>query len=64
MFSSERKIKVGDLGLVTAAENENDVQLLERTKRTGTRVYMSPEQVSLEVYVKINMKCCLTTNLT
>ncbi len=45
MFSSEGTVKVGDFGLVTVAESDNDVQLLERTKRTGTRVYMSPEQV-------------------
>ncbi|XP_058650853.1 interferon-induced, double-stranded RNA-activated protein kinase [Onychostoma macrolepis] len=50
MFSSERKIKVGDFGLVTAAENENDEQLLERTKRTGTRIYMSPEQATQTSY--------------
>ncbi|XP_043110715.1 interferon-induced, double-stranded RNA-activated protein kinase [Puntigrus tetrazona] len=50
MFSSDGKVKVGDFGLVTAAENENDEQLLERTKRTGTRVYMSPEQANQTSY--------------
>nr|AQM74582.1 double-stranded RNA dependent protein kinase [Schizothorax richardsonii] len=50
MFSSEGTVKVGDFGLVTAAENDNDEQLLERTKRTGTRVYMSPEQATQTSY--------------
>lgn len=50
MFSSEGRVKVGDFGLVTAAENENEEQLLERTKRTGTRTYMSPEQMTTTKY--------------
>ncbi|XP_073690903.1 interferon-induced, double-stranded RNA-activated protein kinase [Garra rufa] len=52
MFSSEGTVKVGDFGLVTAAENDNDEQLLERTKRTGTRIYMSPEQANQTSYDK------------
>jgi len=54
MFGSDGRVKVGDFGLVTAAENDNDQQLLERTKRTGTRSYMSPEQVSQEAYSRMN----------
>uniref|UniRef100_A0A672P3Z9 Protein kinase domain-containing protein n=1 Tax=Sinocyclocheilus grahami TaxID=75366 RepID=A0A672P3Z9_SINGR len=50
MFSSEGTVKVGDFGLVTAAENDNDQQLLVRTKRTGTRIYMSPEQANQTSY--------------
>ncbi|KAL1263688.1 hypothetical protein QQF64_006427 [Cirrhinus molitorella] len=50
MFSSDRRVKVGDFGLVTAAENDNDEPLLERTKRTGTRNYMSPEQATQTTY--------------
>uniref|UniRef100_A0A671RB88 non-specific serine/threonine protein kinase n=1 Tax=Sinocyclocheilus anshuiensis TaxID=1608454 RepID=A0A671RB88_9TELE len=50
MFSSEGRVKVGDFGLVTAAENNNDEHLLERTKRTGTRIYMSPEQATQTSY--------------
>ena len=45
MFGNEGAVKVGDFGLATAAEGDNDEGLLERTKRTGTRSYMSPEQV-------------------
>lgn len=51
MFNSEGTVKVGDFGLVTTAENDNDMQLLERTKGTGTLSYMSPEQVSPEAYI-------------
>ncbi|XP_077073607.1 interferon-induced, double-stranded RNA-activated protein kinase [Siphateles boraxobius] len=52
MFSSDGGVKVGDFGLVTAAENDNDEQLLERTKKTGTRSYMSPEQAAEKSYDK------------
>ncbi|KAL6486791.1 hypothetical protein MHYP_G00034170 [Metynnis hypsauchen] len=46
MFGNDQAVKVGDFGLATAAEGDNDGGLLERTKRTGTRSYMSPEQRS------------------
>ncbi|XP_052428248.1 interferon-induced, double-stranded RNA-activated protein kinase isoform X4 [Carassius gibelio] len=52
MFNSEGTVKIGDFGLVTTAENDNDTQLLERTKGTGTLIYMSPEQVALTPYDK------------
>uniref|UniRef100_A0A8C2BLP5 non-specific serine/threonine protein kinase n=1 Tax=Cyprinus carpio TaxID=7962 RepID=A0A8C2BLP5_CYPCA len=52
MFNSEGTVKVGDFGLVTTAENDNDMQLLERTKGTGTLSYMSPEQVAHTSYDK------------
>lgn len=39
-------VKVVDFGLVTKEEENDDGNLLERTKRAGTRSYMSPEQVS------------------
>ncbi|KAG7462850.1 hypothetical protein MATL_G00189060 [Megalops atlanticus] len=44
LFGSDKEIKIGDFGLVTFAECDNDEGLLQRTKKTGTRSYMSPEQ--------------------
>ncbi|KAL7889597.1 hypothetical protein AOLI_G00018550 [Acnodon oligacanthus] len=52
MFGNERAVKIGDFGLATAAEGDNDGSLLERTKRTGTHSYMSPEQRSQCSYDK------------
>lgn len=45
MFGHEGVVKVGDFGLVTTEEVDEDGSLLEHTKRAGTRSYMSPEQV-------------------
>ncbi|TRY69839.1 hypothetical protein DNTS_012935 [Danionella cerebrum] len=50
MFSIDGTVKVGDFGLVTSAENESEGQLLERTRHTGTRSYMSPEQATQTDY--------------
>ncbi|XP_049337573.1 interferon-induced, double-stranded RNA-activated protein kinase isoform X1 [Astyanax mexicanus] len=52
MFTKEKVLKVGDFGLVTAAETDSDEALLERTNRTGTPSYMSPEQVNQSSYDK------------
>lgn len=46
MFGTDGSVKVGDFGLVTREEEENDGSVQEHTKRTGTLPYMSPEQVS------------------
>ncbi|XP_031212161.1 interferon-induced, double-stranded RNA-activated protein kinase [Mastomys coucha] len=44
----EKHIKIGDFGLATALENDGKL----RTKSTGTVLYMSPEQSSLDTYGK------------
>uniref|UniRef100_A0A8C9AKV1 Interferon-induced, double-stranded RNA-activated protein kinase n=1 Tax=Prolemur simus TaxID=1328070 RepID=A0A8C9AKV1_PROSS len=41
------QIKIGDFGLVTSLKNDE-----KRTSNTGTRAYMSPEQISSQEYGK------------
>ncbi|KAK6488804.1 interferon-induced [Huso huso] len=49
-LSDDDKVKIGDFGLATAIINENDGNSLQRTTRTGTMSYMSPEQKTQNKY--------------
>ncbi|XP_039594188.1 interferon-induced, double-stranded RNA-activated protein kinase-like isoform X2 [Polypterus senegalus] len=43
-------VKIGDFGLACTTSSDDDNALIERTKRTGTPSYMSPEQNNLSNY--------------
>ncbi|XP_058881427.1 interferon-induced, double-stranded RNA-activated protein kinase isoform X1 [Acipenser ruthenus] len=49
-LSDDNKVKIGDFGLATAIINENNGNSLQRTTRTGTLSYMSPEQETQNKY--------------
>uniref|UniRef100_A0A1A7WPS0 non-specific serine/threonine protein kinase n=1 Tax=Iconisemion striatum TaxID=60296 RepID=A0A1A7WPS0_9TELE len=49
MFGDDGTVKIGDFGLATTDTDEND-ENLEKTKGTGTRSYMAPEQKTSKKY--------------
>ncbi|KAM3605822.1 uncharacterized protein V6R79_005260 [Siganus canaliculatus] len=46
MFGQDREVKIGDFGLVTAQNDGDAENLIERTLYKGTPSYMAPEQKS------------------
>ncbi|XP_034464968.1 interferon-induced, double-stranded RNA-activated protein kinase isoform X3 [Hippoglossus hippoglossus] len=50
LFGRDRQLKIGDFGLVTAENDDDAENLIERTEYKGTPSYMAPEQKSRSTY--------------
>nr|XP_019954247.1 PREDICTED: interferon-induced, double-stranded RNA-activated protein kinase-like [Paralichthys olivaceus] len=50
LFGREGQVKIGDFGLVTAENDDDAENLIERTEYKGTPSYMAPEQKSRSTY--------------
>uniref|UniRef100_A0A671VIY4 non-specific serine/threonine protein kinase n=1 Tax=Sparus aurata TaxID=8175 RepID=A0A671VIY4_SPAAU len=50
MFGQDGEVKIGDFGLVTAENDDDAENLIERTVYKGTPSYMAPEQKTRNTY--------------